>query len=313
MKKYEHLKEKAIKLRGQGDSLITICDKLNISKSTAYGWIKEIPVRYAGKNRNQNRTEKQIKSQKKAALANMLKHKKLREEAYNSSLLNAEMLLKNDMMVRDFTNIYLGEGYRKSRHVVSVANSNPKIIKLSYFIISMFSKKECFFNLQYHADQNPEDLKTFWSQTLNINIDKIRILRKSNSNNLSGRNWASKFGVFTVGVHDTYFRCKVQAWMDTVQKQWEVIIDNAPNNYFPITVENIKNSNRKVQDRPSRIKLIELILNHPFTKIGELYDVSDNAVRKWCKSENLPSKSKDIKAQRTILEEELHNKKEIFS
>lgn len=33
----------------------------------------------------------------------------------------------------------------------------------------------------------------------------------------------------------------------------------------------------------------------PFTKIGQQFGVTDNAIRKWCVSEGLPSKSKDIK------------------
>lgn len=33
----------------------------------------------------------------------------------------------------------------------------------------------------------------------------------------------------------------------------------------------------------------------PFTKIGEKYGVSDNAVRKWCKNNNLPYQSSKIK------------------
>lgn len=44
---------------------------------------------------------------------------------------------------------------------------------------------------------------------------------------------------------------------------------------------------------PSREELKAMIKNIPFTQIGKMYDVSDNAVRKWCISMNLPiSKSK---------------------
>jgi len=50
---------------------------------------------------------------------------------------------------------------------------------------------------------------------------------------------------------------------------------------------------RKV-DRPSREELKELIRNVAFTKIAEKFGVSDNAVRKWCKTYNLPSKKKEI-------------------
>ncbi len=49
-------------------------------------------------------------------------------------------------------------------------------------------------------------------------------------------------------------------------------------------------------ERPNREELKKMIRNLPFTEIGKIYNVSDNAIRKWCKSENLPSKKNVIKA-----------------
>ena len=46
---------------------------------------------------------------------------------------------------------------------------------------------------------------------------------------------------------------------------------------------------------PDRETLKEEIRTIPFLKIGEKYGVTDNAVRKWCKHYNLPSKTKEIK------------------
>jgi hypothetical protein len=51
---------------------------------------------------------------------------------------------------------------------------------------------------------------------------------------------------------------------------------------------------RKVE-RPSREDLKGLIRNLSFVKIGEMYGVKDNAVRKWCDSYSLPRKKEDIK------------------
>ena len=51
---------------------------------------------------------------------------------------------------------------------------------------------------------------------------------------------------------------------------------------------------RKVE-RPSREELKNMIRTMPFTQIGEQFGVSDNAIRKWCKQESLPSRVTDIK------------------
>ena len=53
--------------------------------------------------------------------------------------------------------------------------------------------------------------------------------------------------------------------------------------------------NRRKIERPSKEKLLELIKTTPFTTIGKIYGVSDNTIRKWCKSEGLPHLKKDIK------------------
>lgn len=53
---------------------------------------------------------------------------------------------------------------------------------------------------------------------------------------------------------------------------------------------------RVVKNRPSREELKQLIRTRPFTQIGQMYNVSDNAVRKWCLIDRLPTTKKDIKS-----------------
>lgn len=52
---------------------------------------------------------------------------------------------------------------------------------------------------------------------------------------------------------------------------------------------------RIVSNRPTREQLKTMIRTFPFTSIAKKYNVSDNAIRRWCKAENLPSKVSDIK------------------
>lgn len=51
---------------------------------------------------------------------------------------------------------------------------------------------------------------------------------------------------------------------------------------------------QRIVDRPNRRELKDLIRSTPFTKIAEQYGVSDKAITKWCKAENLPFRKKDI-------------------
>jgi DNA-directed RNA polymerase subunit RPC12/RpoP len=54
-----------------------------------------------------------------------------------------------------------------------------------------------------------------------------------------------------------------------------------------------KKLHRKVE-RPSKEKLSQLLSESNFKAIGRTYGVSDNAVRKWCKSYDLPYRKKDL-------------------
>lgn len=56
-----------------------------------------------------------------------------------------------------------------------------------------------------------------------------------------------------------------------------------------------RKESRKVE-RPNRNVLKEEIRTTSFTTLGKKYGVSDNAIRKWCKSYDLPYKSSDIKS-----------------
>ena len=53
---------------------------------------------------------------------------------------------------------------------------------------------------------------------------------------------------------------------------------------------------RRAKERPSREELKYLIRNKSFTAIGQQFGLSDNAIRKWCQSENLPHTKKAINA-----------------
>lgn len=59
--------------------------------------------------------------------------------------------------------------------------------------------------------------------------------------------------------------------------------------------ECVKETRKIIQNRPSREELKKMIRTMPFTHIGKMYGISDNSIRKWCQSYNLPSKVSEIK------------------
>ena len=48
-------------------------------------------------------------------------------------------------------------------------------------------------------------------------------------------------------------------------------------------------------ERPTKEELYSLLQNHSFVAVGRMFGVSDNAIRKWCRSYGLSDKAKDYK------------------
>lgn len=104
---------------------------------------------------------------------------------------------------------------------MSLGNSNPEMIRFVHKCMRRLSDKQHFqYSFQFHADQDPDELRHFWAAYLNIDPLSIYPVPKTNSGHLKGREFACKYGIFTVRVGDTLFRSRLQALMDTVQAQW---------------------------------------------------------------------------------------------
>jgi len=94
------------------------------------------------------------------------------------------------------------------------------MLQLSLAWIRRLSTKTVSFSIQYHADQDLDELRAFWGKTLGFDGDAIRFQRKSNSGGLKGRNWRSHHGVLAITVADTYLRARLQAWIDRTRHEW---------------------------------------------------------------------------------------------
>jgi len=87
--------------------------------------------------------------------------------------------------------------------------------------VRRLTEKTPTFSIQYNADQDLNELRKFWGGALGIEPDAIRLQRKSNSNQMAGRQWRSRYGVIAVRVQDTLLRARLQAWMDSLRAEWQ--------------------------------------------------------------------------------------------
>ncbi len=192
-----------------------LAERLALSRSTIYYWVRDLPIPGSGSGGGWPEG-----ARRQGNVAMQRKYRLLREQAYRDGLAEYEGLAV-DPMFRDFVCLYVAEGYKRDRNIMSICNSDPAVMKLSLGWVHRLSEKAPTFWLQYHADQDRDALREFWGETLGVDPACIRVQRKSNSNQLSGRIWRSRHGVLTVRVCDTLFRARIQAWMDRIRTDWQ--------------------------------------------------------------------------------------------
>lgn len=210
-----YLREKAQQMRrDRGLTVDELADRLALSRSTIYYWVRDIPI--ARKPGRGFRTD----AQKRGTKAMQKKYERRRELAYNAGWHSFYGFADHDPTFRDFVSLYIGEGYKRSRHTVALANSDPSVVELANAWICRLSRNKVDYSIHYHADQDIEMLKAFWANRLKVSVDAIAYQRKSNSGQLSGRTWRSRFGVATVRTYDVELRARLQGWIDRMQQQW---------------------------------------------------------------------------------------------
>ncbi|HEX5980834.1 MAG TPA: hypothetical protein VFY52_07090 [Thermoleophilaceae bacterium] len=205
-----YVREKARELRVERRlSIVEIAERLGLPKTTIFYWVRDIPLQRPRRE-----------SPSAGAGAMQRKCRLLREAAYREGRESFDVLSAADPAFRDFVCMYIGEGYKRNRNRVAIGNSDPRVLVLATRWLRVLSGKDLRFSIQFHEDQDLRRLSEFWASTLGIEPREIRMQRKSNSGQLGGRHWRSRYGVLTVTTCDTLLRARLQAWMDCVQNEW---------------------------------------------------------------------------------------------
>lgn len=211
-----YLREKARSMRIERQFTIDeLAERLALSRSTVYYWVRDLPIPGSGPSAAWPEA-----ARRKGNVAMQRKYRLLREAAYEQGMGEYEGLAA-DLTFRDFLCLYIAEGYKRDRNIVSLANSDPAVIKLATGWICRLGEGPPMFYIQYHADQDLNELREFWGGTLAVEPSKIKLQRKSNSNQMAGRTWRSRYGVMTVRLCETLLRARLQAWMDRLRSEWQ--------------------------------------------------------------------------------------------
>jgi transcriptional regulator with XRE-family HTH domain len=210
-----YIREKAREMRTERRfTLDEIAERLALPRTTIYYWIKDLPV-----PNEVTHSDRRQAARRRGNRAMQPKYRLLREAAYREGLESYDELAR-DPTFRDFVALYIAEGYKRDRNRVSICNSDPAVLQIARRWLVRLTNRQLHYSIGYHADQDVSELRAFWGETLSVEGSGIRVTRKSNSNQLSGRIWRSAHGVLTVEVHDTLLRARMQAWIDRLRASW---------------------------------------------------------------------------------------------
>jgi hypothetical protein len=100
------------------------------------------------------------------------KSKQLRQEAYEQGAASFTAMQEEEGFL-EFVTLFIAEGCKRNRNVVSVANSDPSVIAIADRWLRRLSRNKLTYYVQYHADQDLSALTCFRAR-LQAWVDLLR-------------------------------------------------------------------------------------------------------------------------------------------
>lgn len=163
----------AVVMRQSGCSLNEISKKLNISKSTASVWLKDVELDANAKNKLRLKT-------KKNSLVGLLKYNSGLSLQKQQNIIHDELAGKNKigrLSERDIycvgLGLYWGEGYKKGNQEFGFTNSDPSMIRFYIKwleVVFGVEKKELILRVsinELHKKRN-KSIESYWSKITEV-------------------------------------------------------------------------------------------------------------------------------------------------
>lgn len=182
------LREKVVKLRTQKNfSYSQIRKKLNVPKSTLSGWLREFPLSEERILELRRKGWKKGEASRERFRETMRKKREARyNEIYKRQRTGLVNLSKDSIFVAGLM-LYLGEGSKRNRNTISLANTDSMIIKFFIKWLNDFldiSKEKIKVQLHLYENMDIKKEEKFWINELNLSETQfyrpeIRKLKKS--------------------------------------------------------------------------------------------------------------------------------------
>ncbi|MBM3206411.1 MAG: hypothetical protein FJZ43_02210 [Candidatus Staskawiczbacteria bacterium] len=221
-------KQKALKLRLQGKSYTEINSILGVPKSTLSDWFATLEISAEVQQKISKRTQKN-------ALESLLKRNKLQtyyaeqraRDIRERAKREVSKLSKNELFLVGVS-LYWAEGYKrpvvikgkiKTRHAVSLTNSDPYLVKMFLRFLREICKvpeEKITAGIRIYEHQNANYLLDFWSKTTVITPSKFNKFYYGLSKSSLGKKPFNilPYGTIQIRVNSTELYHKIMGWID---------------------------------------------------------------------------------------------------
>lgn len=153
-------------LRQRGMSYSQIKQKLGVAKSTLSGWLKDMPLS-PERIKELRHGEAHIEKIRQTKLAKKLMR---RASVYKQVSKDISHSKSKDFVAGFY--LYWAEGTKTSEYSVSLANSDPSMIRcfISWMYLLGVPKEQLRMRLHVYSDQDEPKLRRFWSKQTGIPI-----------------------------------------------------------------------------------------------------------------------------------------------
>lgn len=167
-----HDREKARSLRSKGKSYSEIKRLLGVSKSTLSGWLEDMPL-----SEERIRELRALSPRRIERFRETMRKKRevLLLEAYTRVRKDIGRLTTRDTFIAGLY-LYWGEGTKSAPGKVSIANTDPDVIKafMDWLSIMKVPRRRLRARLHLYEDMNIQNETIFWSRTLSLPVSQFR-------------------------------------------------------------------------------------------------------------------------------------------
>lgn len=212
-------KEKAIALRKKGYSINQIVKEAGLSKASVSVWVRGIELT-SKQREGLSERGRSIDSVEKRRISRLNNEHSKRRIIIDEAKKDYTNISSSDLKLIGII-LYLGEGSKTKKGVVTVANSDPSVIK----IVARFLRETCKvpedkFRGQIHtfAHANIEDTEKYWSNITGIPVNQFyKTYIKPSAASLQKRK-TLPFGTFDISVNDTKLLLKILGWIEKIKE-----------------------------------------------------------------------------------------------